>query len=130
MITIKTAATSMSVTGGSDQSFTKDGRQVTNGFNYVDNGDANFFTRDTLALKSVGSNAQGDGSYSREKRELLLRDPYEDATYGNQVVNARVVIDFHPTATSAQRLNARLRLGQLLANASMDAFWNAGTVDL
>lgn len=129
-IVVKTAATSMSTTGGSDQTFTKDGRSVTNGVNYVDQLQTNFFARNTVALRSVGSNKQSDGTYSREKREVLLRDPYQDATYGDQVVNARIVIDYHPTATVAQRLNARLRLGQLLANTAMDGFWNTGAVEI
>lgn len=129
-IVVKDSATSMSVVGGSDQTFSRDGRPVTNGLNYVDANDPDFFTRDTLALKSVGANVQSDGSYSRDKREVLLRDPYADATHGNQVVNARVLIDSHPGATAAQKLNARLRLAQLLADAAMDAFWNTGSTDI
>lgn len=129
MITVKTDATSMSTVGGSDQSFEQDGRQVANGRNYVDAGEADFFERDTIALKATSSNLQGDGTYSKEKREVLFRDPYADATYGNQVVTVRIYMDVHPSASAAQKLNARLRVAQLLASASLDAFWNTGQIN-
>jgi len=127
---IKDGATSLTVVGGADQTFVQDGRKVVNGVNYVDTGEPDFFERDTIALKAIGSNSQSDGTYSKEKREVLLRDPYTDADYGNQVVLVRIYVEAHPNADSVRMLNARLRAAQILSGTSFTTYWTTGALNI
>lgn len=128
MITVKDAITSLDVVGGTDQSFSVDGREVKNGNNYVDLSEDNFYVRQSVTLQSRSSVLQPDGSYSKQKRTGIHRVPFigDDGEAKQTIV--RMIVEYPPEVTPAELLQIRQRAAQLISG--LDNFWNVGAVEV
>lgn len=125
---VKTGASAMTPTGGSDKTFTPDGQTVPNGIHIADAAQADFRIRDNMSLKSKVPTLQGDGSYSKGKRSVTIVMPRLLAS-GMTVFNlVRLEVEVHPEMTAALELDLRMVAAQVLSDSDFSSFWTAGSL--
>lgn len=125
---VKTGATAMTPTGGSDKTFTPDGQVVPGGIHLADAAQADFRVRDNIALKSKVPTLLGDGTYSKAKRSVTIVMPRLLAS-GKTVFNlARLEVEVHPEMTAALELDLRMIASQVLADTDFSSYWTAGSL--
>lgn len=124
---IKTGATSASVTGGSDITFALTGQTVTNGLNVSVSEDTDYRTRRNATFKSRVPTVV-NGNYSKGKNEVVFVIPMSLDT-GETVFNSvRIALEIHPALASASVKDLRLIGAQLLTDSDYDSFWSLGAL--
>lgn len=124
---IKTGATSASVTGGSDITFALTGQSVTNGLNVSVSEDTDYRTRRNATFKSrVPSVA--NGVYSKGKNEVVFVKPMLLDTGDVVFNNVRISLEIHPALASADVKDLRLIGAQLLTDSDYESFWSLGAL--
>lgn len=127
-ITIYTAVTGFTATGGSPIVFTTDGQTVVNGKHFHVAAETDFRTRTNVSVKNRNPVRQPDGTYSKGKRQVTLTKPYIKAD-GTVVYNVeRYESEVDPETPAADALNNRRLLTQLLFDSEMEEFHTAGTL--
>lgn len=126
--TIKAGATSLTVTGGTDISYTPDGVVVEGGVHVANAAQSDFRIRENITLKNKQPALQPDGSYSKAKRSLVAVFPMIVAS-GKTVFNlVRIELEVHPEASAAQSLNIQLQGAQMLSDTDFSSFWSTGSI--
>lgn len=127
-ITIKTGATSFTVTGGTDKIFSDDGQSVQNGRHYADAATADFRVRPHVTLKNRNPARQSDGSYSKGKREIVLTIPYLK-TSGLVAFNTwRYSQEYDPELPAATEKDGRFMMAQVLFDSETESFNSSGSI--
>lgn len=125
--TVKTGATSASVTGGSDISFSLTGLYVANGINVAVATDPDYSTRRNATFKSRMPSIS-NGTYTRGKYSVAYVHP-TILTSGTVVFNTlRIELETHPEFAAASAKDLRLVGSQILTLPSYDDFWGAGAI--
>jgi len=125
--TIKAGATN-APTGGTDQTFSEDGRRLKDGYHYIDAAEGDFLVRNECTLKDrQPSYDVASGDYSKAKRSFTIVRPSVSSA-GNRFFNLlRIEIEVHPEFTTAE-ITALLNDGvQLGYDAELQNFWQMGT---
>lgn len=125
-ITLKDGGTT-STAGGVDQVFDRSSLQVTNGYEYTDVAEADFFARQKVIATSRMPTLQSDGSWSKQKTSARFVMPITlaDGTIAYNV--ARVELEVHPEASAANLTELREMAAQLSINAGLDDLYTAGS---
>lgn len=114
--------------GGTDQTFDRTNTQVTNGNEYADVSESDFFSRQKVYLTTRQPSLQGDGSWSKQKTSLRFVMPKILAD-GSVTYNlGRVECEVHPESTAAELGEIREMCAQLAVSAVYDALYTAGTL--
>lgn len=125
-LSILTAATSLSVTGGTAQVFTPDGQSVTNGIHVAASAVTDFRIRPHISFQNRNPVRKGDGSYTQGTRVVKLTVPYMDANsvvhYDTYVIERR----YSPVIPDANLKSARYLAAQLLFDTDVENFNNVG----
>lgn len=124
--TILTGAT-VSVSGGTVQTFTPDGVFIQNGVHLADAAEASYAIRQSLTLKT--RNPQLSGSvYGKGKRWATLTVPkvLADGTISFNVV--RIEVEVHPEMSSADQTDMLKKAAQLFVDADFTSFWATGSL--
>lgn len=125
---IKAAATSLTVTGGTDVTFKINGQSVSNGVQLHNEGQADFRIRENLTAKNRPPVAQKDGSYTKGKRQVTLVMP-KLLVSGAVTYNLwRGEMEVHPETTAAEMADLKLRGAQLMCDSDFDGFWAFGSL--
>lgn len=127
-VTIKTGATSFTVTGGTDKVYTDDGQTVTNGRHYADTATADFRVRPHMTLKNRNPQRQSDGSYSKGKREIILTIPILKANNTIAYDTWRYSQEYDPETPAATEKDGRFMLAQMLFDAETENFNSTGGI--
>lgn len=126
---ILNAPTSVSWTGGTAVTFESDGSSVANGTHIVDTSATDWRTQSHITYKSRRPVVQGDGSFSKARREGVFTLPFilADGTVSYQVV--RISIEAHPEFAAIAGNISRLRHfgGQMFLDSETDDFFNVGS---
>lgn len=124
---IATGAT-ITVTGGTPQTFVPTGQVVNRGLALADSSEADVRTRDTFIFKATPGSLQPDGSWSRDKIEVkyvspdLLPDGKQDFPFGQfNLVKS-------PLWSTSKIADIRLKMAQAILSTDNDAFFNTGAV--
>lgn len=125
---IKGTATSMSVTGGIDQTYAETAKAVPNGIEVAVAAIADFRIRPFMEFKNRQPALQADGSYTKAKREAKLVFPRIDANGKPYFDVVRISLEASPVTSAADVLDMRLRSGQVLGLTTLETFWNTGIV--
>lgn len=127
--TIKSAATAITVTGGTDVTYSETAKQVPNGLESSVATVADFRVRPLAEFVNRQPVLQADGSYSKAKRTMKLVQPTVLTTGKMNFNVVRVSVEYHPDTTEAELLEMRLRAAQLIGLAApVGTFWTAGVV--
>lgn len=125
-VVIKSGATAMTPTGGTDQTFTPDGQKVDNGIHTADAAQADFRIRDNITWKSKQPTLAADGTYSKSKRSVVLVKPRLLASGKTTFPLIRIEVEAHPEVIAAVELDLRMEGAQILTNAGTSSFWTTG----
>ena len=127
-VTIKTGATSFTVTGGADKAFSADGQTVQNGIHMADAATADFRVRPHVTFKNRNPQKQTDGTYSKGKREVILTIPILK-TNGTVAFNTwRYSQEYDPEVSAATEKDGRFMLAQFLFDTETESFNSAGAI--
>lgn len=127
-LTLKTAATSLTVVAGTDQVYTETGVQVPGGVNVSNAAQVDFRVRENITFKSREPKKASDGTWSKAKRSVTLLLPMLLAS-GDTVFNlVRMDMELHPETLAAEVLEARMLAGQILSTTSLANFFSSGSL--
>lgn len=125
---VKSGASALTPTGGSDVTFTPDGVTVANGIHLIDAAQTDFRIRRNITLKNKLPNLASTGVYSKDKKTVTFVAPKILAD-GSTVFNLiRIEREVHPESTAAEALDLNMVAGQLLADADFTNFWVSGSL--
>jgi len=126
---VKSGASAMTPTGGSDMTFTPDGQTVAGGIHLSNAAQADFRIRENLTLKTkVPTLNPSTGVYSKGKQSCTYVKPKILAD-GSTVFNLiRIEVEVHPESTAAEALDLRMMGAQFLSDADYNAFWSTGSL--
>lgn len=125
---VKSGATAMTPTGGSDVTFTPDGVTVVNGIHVADAAQTDFRIRRGITVRNKVPTLLPDGTYSKDKKSVTLVAPKILAS-GKTVFNLiRIEREVHPESTAAEALDLTMVGAQLLADTDFTAFWSSGSL--
>lgn len=125
--TVKTGATALSTTGGSDMTFSLTGLSVTSGINVAIQSDTDYRTRRNASFKSRVPQVQ-NGVFSKGKNEVVYVRPLVLQS-GLIVFNTiRLGVEVHPELTSSDAKDLRMVGAQLLTASAYEDFWSTGAL--
>lgn len=126
---IKKDATGITVTAGTDQTFTADGVAIANGLHLVDAAQTDFRIRRNITAKvKQPAYDSVNKSFSKDKKSVTLVQP-KILVNGTVVYNlVRIEREVHPESTSAEALDLNRCGAQLLCDSDYDAFWSVGSL--
>lgn len=125
---LKDGASALTVTGGSDMTFTDDGVTVANGLHVSNAANTDFRVRENMTIRTKNPTINSAGVYSKDKKTVTYVEPKIIAS-GATVFNLiRVEREVHPETTAAEALNLNMMGGQILSDADFTAFWAAGSL--
>lgn len=125
---LQTGAT-VTVAGGSAQTFARDGLPVTRGFSVSDTAEADIRTRDSIVVKNTQGTLQSDGSWSKNRREAkfvspdLLPDGTQDFPF------FRIEYVGSPLHSAAKIAAMKEKAIQILHDSDFGGFWSTGAMD-
>lgn len=118
----------ISVTGGTAQTFARDGLPVARGLSVSDVAEPDVRTRDSIVVKSTMGTLQTDGSWSKNRREAkfvspdLLPDGTQDFPF------FRIEYVGSPLHSAAKIAAMKEKAVQLLTDADFDSLWAMGSI--
>lgn len=125
---VKSGATAMTPTGGSDLTLTPDGQSVANGIHIADATQADFRIRKNATLRNRVPVLQPNGKYSKDKKTITFTAPKILAD-GSTVFNLiRIEREIHPESTAAEALDLCMIGAQLVSDSDFASFWSAGSL--
>jgi RNA-binding protein YlmH len=127
-LTIKQDATSLTVVGGTDISYTEDGVEVTNGKHVSDVSEADFTIRPNITVRNRNPSLLASGQYSKAKRSITIVIPKKLADDSTSFNLVRMEIEIHPESTAAEVLDLVLQAAQLLSQTDTENFINYGSI--
>lgn len=103
-LVVKTGVTSMSVTGGTDKTYTLDGMPIQNGVHISDGSVADFRVRPHMSMKYRPPRKLSDGTWTRERWAWTITIPEE---IGGVIVNTvrRGELEVPPGSTKKADVN-------------------------
>lgn len=126
-ITIKTGASGMTVTGGSDRVYADDGLRVTSGLHVTDQSAADLTLSTHATFKNKPHALQSSGKFSKGIRTFNFTLPIilADGSISYQTFEGE--FGLHPAITVAQLLEMRMVAAQLIIDSELDAYYRYGT---
>jgi hypothetical protein len=126
---VKTGATAVTMTGGSDQTFGPNGVVIPSGIQVADVNQADFRIRRQLTFKNRVPTLSALGEYSKDKKSCTITQPKILAN-GKTVFNLiRIEREVHPESTAAEALDLLMVAAQAVSDADFTAFWTAGSLE-
>lgn len=125
---IKKNATAITITGGTDQTFTSNQKPVPNGIFLIDVGetDARVRSHITASVKDGVYTPNVGWTGSMHKVHLIIP---QLLTSGEMFFNTwRLERKVHPELAAASAIGGNIAMAQLLANAGYANFWNFGNL--
>jgi len=126
-IILKTGATT-ATTGGVDQTFDRTSRNVTNGYEYTDVAEPDFYARNSVIVKARMPSRQSDGTYSKHKVTIQGVFPLILADGSMTYNTVRLDIDYHPETPAVKIAAMREQGAQMAIGAQFDNVVDAGTL--
>lgn len=125
---IKLGSTAITMTGGTDNTFTPDGDIVSGGIHVAAAGQTSFITRDHILFKNRNARLQGDGTYTKSNRESVFVSPIVLASGKTAFNRGKLVLEIHPESTAAEILDICMVMAQVAAGASTIEFQKTGNL--
>lgn len=125
---VKSGATAMTPTGGSDKTFTTDGVVIPNGIHIANAAQTDFRIREHLAIRNRVPTLNGNGKWTRDRKAVTITIPklLADGTYVNNTM--RIEREVHPEATVAEAKELCMLAAQVLSDSDFDAYWQSGSL--
>lgn len=128
-MTIKTGATLVHPTVGTDAILKEAGVDIKNGVYVAETAHADFITRINATFQNRPPSLQSDGSYSKAKRSCKIVTPIVLADGTTSFCLGRYELEIHPQMTAAEVSNLRGLLAQCITDAEVDDFITSGSTE-
>lgn len=119
-----------SVTGGTDEVFTRIAAQVANGVQLAKMAESDFRVRPVVTLKAKLPALQSDGTYSKGKVSATLVRPFLLSSGKTAFNVGRVEFEIHPEYPAAQASALRSDTSQLPFDSELANFWLGGDISI
>ena len=118
----------ITVTGGTAQTFAIDGTVVNRGVQIADTAEADVRTRDVIVFKNVSGAMQTNGTWSKDRRSAKFVSPdlLPDGTQDFPFFEISLVKS--PLWTQAKLDSMKEKAVQLLTDADFASFWQMGSL--
>lgn len=119
----------ISVTGGTAQSFSPDGTNVSRGVQISDSSEADIRTRDLLVFKNTNGQLQSDGKWSKDKRSCKVVCPDllpDGVTQDFPFIEINLVKS--PLHSAAKLVALKEKAIQVLNDTDFTGFWTSGSI--
>lgn len=125
---VKSGATAMTPTGGTDKTFTSDGVIVPQGLHLANAAQADFRIREHATIRNRVPVLLPTGKWTRDRKNLSITIPklLSDGTYINNVI--RLEREVHPESTAAEAVELNMLMAQCLSDSDFTAFWSSGSL--
>lgn len=125
---VKSGATAMTPTGGSDKTFTADGMTVPNGIHLANAGQADFRVRDNVTIRNRPPSLGGNGEWTRDRKAVTYTSPklLSNGSYVNNVI--RLEREMHPESSAAEALELNMIAAQILTDLDFASYWGSGSL--
>lgn len=121
-------ASTVSVTGGTAQTFTPDGESVKNGIHLIDASVSDFRVRPSITVKYISPKLLSDGTYTKGKMSATYVVPYI-LENGKTVFNlSRCEIEIHPECMATVLSDFQKKGAQIFCDTDLANFWLAGSL--
>lgn len=127
-ISLLKAPTAFNFTGGTPVVLEDDSTPVKRGIHVIDVADSNFATRRHATFKTLQPVRQGNGTFSKGRREINFTIPIQNATTG-EISYQGVDINFGITYDITPEILSELRYfaAQVILDAEADTFFSVGS---
>ncbi len=125
-LTLTTTPT-ISVTGGTTQTFQLSGVDIPGGVEVVDVSVSDYRIRPKCQFKSRLPVQNADGSYGKMKMSVTYVVPFVDSKGVTQFNLVRVEREMHPETTAAAADDLLKKAAQLPIDSDLTAFWSTGS---
>lgn len=126
-LTLKKAATGVTIVGGTDAVYTTDGLNVSNGIHVIDTTVTDLTLVPHATFKNKPHALQKDGTFSKAKKDINFTLPITLASGTKSYQVFRGTFELHPELTAAQVLEMRLTACQMIMNSGLDSFFKYGS---
>lgn len=125
---VKSGATAMTPTGGTDKTFTTDGVTVPQGLHLANAAQTDFRIREHATVRNRVPVLLPTGKWTRDKKSVSITVPkvLSDGTYVNNVI--RLEREVHPESTAAEATELNMLMAQALSDSDFAAFWSSGSL--
>lgn len=120
------AGATLSATGGTPKTFALSGLKVENGIQIVDSAESNIMIREAITAKSVPARVDGNGEWTMDKMEVTVTTPKVRANGKQSFPSIRIIGNFDPEMTTAEKLELRLQAAQTLFDTDFSNLWTVG----
>jgi hypothetical protein len=117
-----------STAGGAAQTFDRTSKPVTNGYEYTDVSETDFYARQSVVIKVKQPTLQSDGTYSKMRVTIQFVLPLTLADGSLSYGVGRAEIEYHPEASAANVAELREMAAQCCIAAGFDSVYDAGTL--
>lgn len=126
---LKTGATSMSVTGGTDITFTENGVDIPNGVSVADASatDLRIQKQIIISRRAPSYNAT-TGEWTKEKIYVTVKKPKILASGKMSFDVARFTREVHPENTAAEKLELSLLTAQVMTDGDFAGLFSTGSL--
>jgi hypothetical protein len=128
-ITLLNEATAVSLTGGTGIVFEDDSTPVATGIRVSDTDETDLRLKKHVTFKNRNAQMQGDGSFSKARKDVILTVPFElaDGSISYQVFRGQC--ELHPefVAVAANLANFRYLAVQTISDSELDKFYAHGS---
>lgn len=126
--TIKKNATSATIVGGTDVTYSQNAKQIPNGFEVQDAAVSDFTIRPTAEVRVRPPVLGSDGYYTKLKIDVKLVRPVKRAD-GSTVFSVWRLTNESPVELpSADKLDDKFRAAQFITDTDFDALWSDGNI--
>lgn len=119
----------IAVSGGTAQTFARDGLPVVRGISISDVAEPDVRTRDSIVVKSTMGTLQADGTWSKNRREAKFVSPDLLADGTQDFPFFRIEYVGSPLHGSAKIAAMKEKAVQLLTDSDFAGLWTMGAID-
>jgi len=125
---LKSGASALTVTGGTNKTFTDDGVSVANGVHVSNAAQADFRIRENITVKVKQPTLSSTGEYSKDKKTVTIVTPTLLANGKTTFSLIRIEREIHPECTAAAAFELLMLAGQVVSAADFASFWSGGSL--
>lgn len=118
----------VSITGGTAQTFAVDGTDVKRGVQVSDSSEADIRTRDLCVFKNTSGQLQSDGTWSKYRRSAKFVSPEVLADGTQDFPFFEITLVKSPLHDAAKLTAMMEKAIQLLADSDVSGFWLTGAL--
>jgi hypothetical protein len=118
----------LSATGGTAITYTTDNKTVANGLHLIDASESNFIVRPNILVKTKDPVKMPDGSYTKDRKSIVIFEPFIDSTGKTHLNLIRVEREVHPETDAADALDLLKKGGQVCFDTDTTAFFASGSL--